>query len=263
MKNSLAAILALSAAAAFAADETLTVIREGEPTYTVGSTTSTGAYAEARVRADPGYATPGEYLVPVVSVGVVPPVQIGSEAADVLGLRLGLPYASHNNVEGLDVALLATDTAGDLTGLQAAGFYNGVGHTVRGVQVAGFLNDAKGDVRGIQAAGLANRAGGFVEGLQMAGIANLGRDMPGLVGAQVAAFYNAANTMDGLQMGLLNYAGNIEGAQIGFINGADDVRGFQIGLFNATRRLHGVQIGLSNYIEQSGLQWFPIINACF
>ena len=263
MKKSLAAILALSAAAAFAADETLTVIREGEPTYTVGSTTSTGAYAEARVRADPGYATPGEYLVPVVSVGVVPPVQIGSEAADVLGLRLGLPYASHNNVEGLDVALLATDTAGDLTGLQVAGVYNGVGHTVRGVQVAGFLNDAKGDVRGIQAAGLANRAGGFVEGLQVAGIANLGRDMPGLVGAQVAAFYNAANTMEGLQMGLLNYAGNIEGAQIGFINGADDVRGFQIGLFNATRRLHGVQIGLSNYIEQSGLQWFPIVNACF
>lgn len=263
MKKSLAALLALSAAAVFAADDTLTVIREGEPTYTVGSTTSTGAYAEARVRADPGYATPGDYVVPVLSVGVVPPLQIGEETADVLGLRLGLPYASHNNVEGLDVGVFATDTAGDFTGLQVAGFYNGVGHTMRGVQVAGFLNDVDRDVRGIQVAGLANRSGGFVEGLQIAGIANLGKDMPGLVGGQVAAFYNAANLMEGVQIGLLNYAGDIEGAQIGLINGATSVHGLQIGLFNAAKRLDGVQIGLSNYIEESGLRWFPIVNASF
>ncbi len=263
MKTTLAALLALSAAAAFAADETLTVIREGAPTYTVGSTTSTGAYAEARVRADPGYATPGDYVVPAISLGIVPPVQIGAETADVFGLRLGLPYASHNNVLGLDVGLFATDTAGDFTGLQVAGFYNGVGHTMRGVQAAGFINDVKGDVLGIQLAGLANRSGGFVEGLQVAGIANLGKDMPGLVGGQVSVFYNSANRMDGVQIGLLNYAGDIEGAQIGLINGATSVKGLQIGLFNATKRLDGVQIGLSNYIEDSGLRWFPIVNASF
>ena len=255
--------LVLLAASAFGADDSLVVIREGEPTYTVGSTTETGAYAEARVRSDPGYATPGDYVVPAVSLGVVPPVQIGAESADVLGLRLGLPYASHNNVEGLDLGLFATDTAGDFTGLQLAGFYNGVGHTMRGVQAAGFINDVKHDVLGVQAAGLANRAGGFVEGLQIAGIANLGRDMPGLVGGQLAVFYNSANLMEGVQVGLLNYAGDIEGAQLGLINGATSVRGLQIGLFNATRRLDGVQIGLSNYIEESGLRWFPLVNASF
>ena len=263
MKKPLAALLALSAAAAFAADDTLTVIREGEPTYTVGSTTSTGAYAEARVRADPGYATPGDYVVPVLAAGIVPPLQIGEETADVLGLRLGLPYASHNNVEGVDLALFATDTAGDFTGLQLAGFYNGVGHTMRGVQAAGLINDVKGDVLGIQLAGLANRAGGFAEGLQIAGIANLGRDMPGLVGGQLSVFYNSANRLEGVQIGLLNYAGDVQGAQIGFINGATSVRGLQIGLFNAAKRLDGVQIGLSNYIEESPLRWFPIVNASF
>ena len=263
MKRFLPVLLLAVASAAFAADDSLVVVREGEPTYTVGSTTSTGAYAEARVRADPGYATPGDYVVPVIAPGVVPPVQIGAETADVLGLRLGLPYASHNNVEGVDLALFATDTAGDFTGLQLAGFYNGVGHTMRGVQAAGFINDVKGDVLGIQAAGLANRAGGFAEGLQIAGIANLGKDMPGLVGGQLSVFYNSANRLDGVQIGLLNYAGDIEGAQIGLINGATSVRGLQIGLFNATRRLEGVQIGLSNYIGESGLRWFPIVNASF
>ena len=263
MKSFLPVLLLAVASAAFAADDSLVVVREGEPTYTIGSVTSSGSYAEVRVRSDPGYATPGDYAVPGLSIGVVPPVQIGSESADVLGLRLGLPYVSHNNVEGVDAALFATDTAGDFTGLQVAGFYNGVGHTMRGVQAAGFLNDVKGDVLGIQVAGLANRAGNFVEGLQIAGIANLGKDMPGLVGGQISVFYNSANLLEGLQVGLLNYAGSIDGAQIGFINGADDVHGLQIGLFNATRRLYGVQIGLSNYIEDSGLRWFPIVNVAF
>ena len=45
-----------------------------------------------------------EIGVRLLSLGVVPPVQIGSESADVLGVRLGLPYVSHNNVEGVDLA---------------------------------------------------------------------------------------------------------------------------------------------------------------
>ena len=74
MKRFLPVLLLAVASAAFAADDSLVVVREGEPTYTVGSTTSTGAYAEARVRADPGYATPGDYVVPVIAPGVVPPI---------------------------------------------------------------------------------------------------------------------------------------------------------------------------------------------
>ena len=130
----------------------------------------------------PAASKPGDYVVPVLAVGVVPPLQIGSESSDVVGLRLGLPYASHNNVAGIDLALLATGTSGDFAGLQGALFYNRVDGTMRGVQVAP-LNFAD-SVRGVQI-GLLNGA-------------------TSVSGVQIGLF-NATRTLSGVQIGLGNY----------------------------------------------------------
>lgn len=179
--------------------------------------------------ADAAAAVPASRPASFFSAGVVPPIQIGAETSDVSGVRLGLPCVSHRDVEGLDLALFSAKAAGSFSGVQVSGVCNGVG----------------GGVRGVQAALLSNRAGGTAQGLQL------------------ALCYDAAESLEGLQVGALCYAASVDGAQIGLINGADSVRGVQIGVFNATRVLRGVQIGLSNYVQESGLPWFPIVNARF
>ncbi|MBQ9727054.1 MAG: hypothetical protein IJV65_06075 [Kiritimatiellae bacterium] len=121
-------------------------------------------------------------VVPVLALGVVPPLQVGSEESDVVGLRLGLPYVSHHDVTGLDLALLATGATGDFSGVQAAPFYNRVDGTMRGVQVAAF-NFAE-SVRGVQI-GLLNGATS-VSGVQI-------------------GFFNSTRTLSGVQIGLGNY----------------------------------------------------------
>lgn len=179
--------------------------------------------------AGPDGAGPDRPVARVLVPGVVPPLQVGAETADASGVRLGLPSVSHRDVSGLDLALLAASAGRDFAGVQFSGLLNRVGR----------------DAGGVQAALLANRAGGTA------------------FGVQAAAVYNSAERLDGLQFGALGYAAEVNGAQIGLVNGADRVRGVQIGLFNAARTLRGVQIGLSNYVRESGLPWFPVLNAKF
>ena len=174
-------------------------------------------------------AEPARAVASVLVPGVVPPLQAGAKTADAKGVRLGLPCVSHHDVAGLDLALVGTSAGRDFRGVQLSGLANLVGRDADGVQAALFANKTGGAVRGVQ----------------------------------LAAVYNAAERLEGLQFGALGYAAAVDGAQIGLVNGADSVRGVQIGLFNATRVLKGVQIGLSNYVQESGLPWFPIVNAKF
>ena len=46
-------------------------------------------------------------------------------------------------------------------------------------------------------------------------------------------------------------------------NAADDVEGFQIGLINRTVSLRGIQLGLINVVEGGPVTFFPIVNAAF
>lgn len=134
---------------------------------------------------DAGPAQPGTHVRKVVSVfalGVVPPIQTGAETSDVVGLRLGLPYASHHDVAGLDLGLLATGTSGDFSGIQLAFVYNRVDGTMRGVQAAAFNFSDR--VRGVQI-GLLNGA-------------------TSVSGVQIGLF-NATRTLSGVQIGLGNY----------------------------------------------------------
>ena len=164
------------------------------------------------------------------SMALVPPVQFPSADDDVVGIRLGLPWARHHDVYGLDVDALAGEAAGDAGPLSVAGVYSGVGGDMTGIQIAGLVNRVEGRASGVQASAIAN-----VDGESSA--------------IQVALVNATARDAAGLQIGVWNDAGSMSG--------------LQIGVFNFARSLYGVQIGLSNYVEDSPLPWFPIMNVCF
>lgn len=164
------------------------------------------------------------------SMALFPPVQFPFERDDVVGLRLGLPWAKHHIVMGIDIDALVGEATDNSAGLVVAGIYSGV----------------REDMTGIQIAGLVNQAGGCATGAQISGIANLARDAEAL---QVSLVNVTAGDSAGVQIGLWNQAGTMSGVQIGVVNNA--------------RALCGVQIGLSNYVADSSLQWFPIMNVCF
>lgn len=83
-----------------------------------------------------------------------------------------------------------------------------------------------------------------------------------LTGAQVSLAFNwSSRSVDGVQLGFSNRAAVIRGAQVALGgNIANSVHGLQIGVVNSTARLHGVQIGLVNISGQGGLPFSVIAN---
>ena len=58
-------------------------------------------------------------------------------------------------------------------------------------------------------------------------------------------------------------AETLRGVQAGLLNYARDARGLQFGAVNLARHLEGVQIGLLNYAEDAAVPCLPILNARF
>jgi hypothetical protein len=159
-----------------------------------------------------------------VQLGFVPPVQVFSREADVMGFRLAGLAAANRDVTGLDLAGIVTVADRD----------------VRGVQLAALVNSAAGSVTGVQIAALGNRA------------AN---------GAADSAAPDAR--MTGAQIGLVN-VGNVRGAQLGFANAASLGTGAQLGVFNWADAIDGgVQIGALNFCGNCFLPFLPIVNFRF
>ena len=128
---------------------------------------------------------------------------------DVIGLRLTIPFSTkQENVSGLDL-----------------GFW-GRSLYFRGIQLNLLRNDVKDDMAGFQV-GLYNTIGGGHLGLQL-------------------GLFNEANSMRGVQAGLVNFCGEAEG--------------LQIGLINRSETMHGYQVGLINIIRDAELEFCPIVN---
>lgn len=175
-------------------------------------------------------------------LSVVNPVQLFPEETRVEGIRINLLYGVNKEVNGIDLGPV-NRTTGTTKGVQLGAFpFGGVNMTenLEGLQFGGFwggVNLAGGEVTGVQVSGLIggiNKAG-KLRGVQISGLligVNLANDTKGL---QLATLYNQAETMHGLQLGLVNVC----------------------------KRMNGVQIGLVNVIEQGKLPFFPIINANF
>ena len=134
-------------------------------------------------------------------------------ASDVAGLRITIPFSTRQvNVTGFDL-----------------GFW-GRAHYFEGLQANIIRNDAKDSLSGFQV-GIYNTIGSGE-----------------MLGAQVG-LWNEANSMCGLQAGLVNLSGETEGVQIGLINRSDS--------------MHGYQFGLVNIIREAELKFCPIVNIGF
>ncbi|GLI54708.1 hypothetical protein PM10SUCC1_02230 [Propionigenium maris DSM 9537] len=156
-----------------------------------------------------------------------PKLQIHSEESDISGLRLGLFYAEHESVRGVDLSVFASKIKGDFTGLQLGAWYNVVEGSAKGFQIGG-----------------AN-INGYMRGVQL-----------GLV--------NINGSSEGLQLGGVNKGGETRGVQIGLVNYSEKHSGLMIGLYNHAKVMNGVQIGLANYVgNNETLKVMPLMNFHF
>lgn len=193
-----------------------------------------------------------------VQLALINPVQVFPETTSVQGLRINLIYGVNANLQGFDWGLVNRVTHAT-KGLQAGAFpWGGVNITgdLKGLQLGGIgggVNIANGDTTGMQLLGI---LGGInkaktLQGMQLAGIIGVNYAQT-LKGGQVVGFIgvNIANDLKGVQCALL-------------CNQADTVQGLQVGLVNICTQMYGVQIGLVNIIKQGTVPVFPIVNVQF
>lgn len=110
------------------------------------------------------------------------PWQVFDKNTSIGGFRFNLLYGVNKNVTGLDFGLVNRAT-GDVSGIEVGG-----------------VNFVEGNFTGWQSS-VANFTEGDFVGLQTGFFNSAGKKMAGV---QVG-FYNVAGTLDGLQIGLLNF----------------------------------------------------------
>ena len=179
-----------------------------------------------------------------MSVSAVTPlgVSLGGcfPSNDVCGVHLSVVGIGPDSVNGLSLGAINAWHLREMKGVSAVGIHAG-DECVRGVQIGGAL-------------AFAERA----SGLQLGGIASV--TASGMTGVQVAGLLSQASEEEGVNRGL----------QIACYNGAESMCGVQIGLINYARPAEDgwvVQIGLVNGISQdkhatyfSGMRYMPILN---
>jgi hypothetical protein len=177
-----------------------------------------------------------------VQLSLFHPIQLYSEKTDVQGLRLNLVYGLNENVSGLDIGIV-NQVVNKFKGAQVGAFpFGGANFTkeLSGLQLAGFfggINIATGKTVGMQVSGT-------LAGINYAG---------DVTGAQIS----------GLLVGV-NVAKNVKGLQACIVyNQAESMQGLQIGLVNYCMEMKGIQIGLVNIIEKGRIPFLPIVNAQF
>jgi hypothetical protein len=188
------------------------------------------------------------------------PVQIFPEETIVQGARINLLYGVNKELDGIDYGIINKIT-GTTKGAQVGAFPLG------GINITGNLYGAQ--VGGIF--GGVNIASGEVNGLQLSGIFGGVNSAGNIEGAQIGGFLgglNMADNVTGLQLsGIyigINIAKDVNGAQIGTIfNKAESIEGLQLGLVNVCNKMKGVQIGLVNVIMEGEVPFFPFVNASF
>ena len=169
------------------------------------------------------------------------PIKVG------FGGVASLPSISNASVGGLDLE------------------FGAMGDTLCGIGF-GWFGEFR-EIYGVQcsAIGNFNSRDNVVWGLQLSGL--IGNQSGSVYGIQVGCTINSAmKEMYGIQIAVLgNSAGKMHGLQIGFFNGdkSVDMCGIQIGVINMAKRMSGIQIGAFNFIDNSPISFFPVINMWF
>jgi len=136
-------------------------------------------------------------------------------------------------------------------GFAGAGIFN-IYNDGYGFQGAGVFNIAGGEINGFQGAGVFNIAAGPVRGAQLAGVFNIADQVQGSV--QAAGTFNMASKVQGIQMaGIFNTAESVDGMQIGLINITGELRGLQIGLINIS----------NNGVDSLSYVYMPAVDTSF
>lgn len=122
------------------------------------------------------------------------------------------------NSKGMKMGIFANATSGRMYGAQVSGITN-IARDLKGVQLSAFSNVTGASMQGVQISGISNISMGVNPGVQLSGIVNI-----------------SANQMRGVQASLYNYADTLTGVQLGLVNA--NIRnpgGVQIGVLNYSR----------------------------
>lgn len=169
-----------------------------------------------------------------IQVSFISPLQLVPEKCSIYGVKLNAVYGYNKQVVGLDTGLL------------------GNVDKIIGVQANLLANNAK-DCRGLQISPIGNICTD-IKGIQIGAANSCSNNM---VGLQVSGTFNFCwHEVNGVQIGFGNFvSGKInESSHIGTING------LQIGLINFARNMNGVQIGLINVIQHSKIPVMVLFN---
>ena len=195
-----------------------------------------GNVGESEHTNDNGKRTPGVQAAGLVNVANnVNAVQIGGLVNVTKGHFDGVQFAGLVNTVGEDIGSNRLDSVSSSfrAGVQIAGLVNTGGNT-NAVQIAGLVNVSRGKFKGVQVAGIGNNVNRDGEGVQVGGIYNVNR---GNGQTQIATITNTADDIQGSQVSLFfNKANRVSGVQIGLINVCDTTSGGSIGLINIVKR---------------------------
>ena len=160
-----------------------------------------------------------------VNVGIG--ISGGCDSTKVSYFNLSL-LSNTDEVRGAQIGMLINGASGEMHGVQLSAVSN-VAKKVKGLQLAGFTNTAR-QLQGVQLAGITNISMGVRGGLQLSGVANVcASTMSGVE----TAMYNYADTLSGVQLGLINVCHCHDGGvQVGIINLSTDTIARKIGLVN-------------------------------
>jgi hypothetical protein len=161
----------------------------------------------------------------------------------------GLANQVHGSVLGFQGAGVFNNTGSDFRGFQGASVFSRVGGYFEGVQSAGVANFAQGGMLGFQGAGILNSVQQKSIGVQTVGVANwAGAE---ILGVQAAGVFNRAPKIWGIQMSsVLNLADSLVGVQAGIVNVARNAKGLQLGIVNVADTCSGVQVGLFSFVKK-------------
>jgi hypothetical protein len=194
--------------------------------------------------------------------------------ADVHGVSFGFVADRSRRVHGFQLALGWAQTDADLVALQLSVGANLVRGSFEGAQITAGANILTGDGRGLQLvaggniadgsyvgaqiAGGINTVSNNFNGLQMAGAANWVGDGRGL---QMAGGINLAKRFTGLQLAPVNYADTMDGVQLGVVNAArGSANGLRFGVVNVAGQGHGFAFGVINVAKHEDGESFALIN---
>ena len=160
------------------------------------------------------------------------PIVVGS-AGDFTGIAFsGLIAGTRHDMFGFSSAGAFIGAGNNLTGIQAAGIALGARNRIKGISLGGFFVAARNRLSGISAAGIGVGSRGSIHGaaasLLFVGVFN--KDNNGIFeGISISPVNYIQGLLNGLTLGIFNYADSVDGLQIGLLNYiASNPRGLQL-----------------------------------